>query len=108
MNSDFDFEEDEDLGFEDDLEFDEDFEFEEIEPAEIRTVILSKNNMIGLLCMKTSGKGGAICRVDPRDTLPSIQVYDDPDKALEWFMKSLRTSKSNGWRSVYDGEPLHG
>lgn len=101
MDNEFNFE-DEDLGFEDD------FDFDDIEPVETRTVILQKNNMIGLLCMKTSGEGGAICRVDPREAQPSVQIYDDPDKTLEWFTKSLRTTRKNGWRVVYDGLPLVG
>lgn len=99
MNSEFDFEDD-DLGFEDELE-------EEL-PTEVRTVILTKNNMIGLLCMKTSVEGGAICRVDPRESQPSVQIYDDPEKALEWFSKSLKTSRKNGWMLAYDGMPLVG
>ena|SRR5215210_2592223 len=101
MDNEFDFE-DEDLGFEDD------FDFDEIEPVEVRTVILSKNNMLGLLCMKTSPEGGAICRVDPREAQPSVQIYDDPDKTQEWFTKSLRTTKQNGWQIVYDGLPMMG
>jgi hypothetical protein len=107
MDNDFDFE-NEDLGFED---FAEDYEeFEEFEPddVQVRTAVLSKNNMIALLCVKTATEGGAICRVDPRENQPSVQVYDDPAKAMEWFMKSLRTSKNNGWLVVYDGLPLNG
>src|SRR5688500_12615333 len=70
-------------------------EFEDIELLEvnIRTAILQKNNMLALLCVKTATKGGAICRVDPREQNPSVQLYDDPEKAIEWFTKSLRTSK---------------
>jgi hypothetical protein len=101
MENEFDFEE-EDLGFE------ETDSFGGFQPVEVRTVILSKNNMIGLLCMKTSNEGGAICRVDPREPVPSVQIYDDPAKAHEWFTKSLRTTKKNGWRIVYDGLPLVG
>ena len=107
MNNDFDFE-NEDLGFED---FEGDFdEFEEFEADDIfvRTAVLSKNNMIALLCVKTATEGGAICRVDPREDKPAVQLYDDPEKALEWFTKSLRTSKKNGWQVVYDGLPLQG
>lgn len=108
MNNDFDFD-NEDLGFEDDeLGFDDEFDFDDVEEFETRTVILSKNSMIGLLCLKTSGEGAAICRVDPREGRPSVQVYDDAEKALEWFTKSLRTSTQNGWRLVYDGEPMLG
>ncbi|NNE65908.1 MAG: hypothetical protein HKN33_05020 [Pyrinomonadaceae bacterium] len=73
-----------------------------------RTAVLSKNDMIALLCLKTADKGGAICRVDPREPNPSVQVYDDADNALDWFTKSLKTSRKNGWKVVYDGLPLEG
>ncbi len=113
MKNEFDFES-EDLEFEDfsdELdEFDEFDEFDETEPSDVnvRTAVLSKNNMVALLCIKTADKGGAICRVDPREANPAVQIYDDPEKALEWFNKSLRTSKQNGWQIVYDGLPLQG
>ena len=112
MDNEFDFE-GEDFGFEQeepkfevDIDFD-DYEDEEIE-MDIRTVVLSKNNMVGLLCMKTSVEGGAICRVDPRENNPSVQIYDNPDAAIEWFNKSLNSSRKNGWKLVYDGLPLMG
>ncbi len=76
--------------------------------VQMRTAVLSKNNMVALLCVKTATEGGAICRVDPREINPSVQIYDDPEKAMEWFTKSLRTSKKNGWQVVYDGLPLQG
>ena len=108
MENDYEFNA-EDLEFEDfgDEELDE---FEEFDLDEIhtRTAVLSKNNMIALLCVKTADKGGAICRVDPREDKPSVQLYDDPEKAIEWFNKSLRTSYQNGWKIVYDGLPLQG
>lgn len=111
MSNDFEFNS-EDLEFED---FSDDpdeglSELEEFDLDEIhtRTAILSKNNMIALLCVKTADKGGAICRVDPREEKPSVQLYDDPDKAIEWFTKSLNTSRKNGWNVVYDGLPLQG
>jgi len=110
MKNDFDFDP-EDLEFEDFDELPEDFEdFDEIEldAIKMRTAVLSKNNMIALLCVKTAEQGGAICRVDPREERPAVQLYDDPEKALEWFRKSLRTSKQNGWQVVYDGLPLQG
>ena len=107
MNNDFEFDND-DLGFEDfDGEFDEYDEFEE-DDVFVRTAVLSKNNMIALLCVKTATEGGAICRVDPRESQPAVQLYDDPEKAIEWFNKSLRTSRQNGWQVVYDGLPLQG
>ncbi len=88
-------------------DFDEDLELD-LNEVEIRTAILTKNNMIALLCLKTADQGGAICRIDPREDRPSVQVYDDPEKAIEWFTKSLRTSSKNGWTIAYDGLPLHG
>jgi hypothetical protein len=115
MNKDFEFDaEESDFGeFEEELvEFDEfdTGEFDEIELQEvsIRTAILQKNNMLALLCGKTAEKGGAICRVDPREANPSVQLYDDPEKAMEWYTKSLKTSRTNGWLVVYDGLPLRG
>ncbi len=115
MKDEFDFESDElNFGeFEEELdefnEFDSD-EFDDLELLEvnIRTAILQKNNMLALLCVKTATQGGAICRVDPREQNPSVQLYDDPEKAIEWFTKSLRTSTANGWSVVYDGLPLRG
>ncbi len=109
MNNEFDFdaaedEFDEELSGEDFADFDDD----ELGDVMMRTAILSKNNMVALLCVKTANEGGAICRVDPRESRPSVQVYDDPEKALDWFNKSLRTSKQNGWLIVYDGLPLQG
>jgi hypothetical protein len=76
--------------------------------TEIRTAVLKKKDLVALLCLKTANRGGAICRVDPREAQPSVQLYDDPQKALEWYNKSLRTSKENGWQVVYDGLPLRG
>lgn len=114
MNDELDFDEndlenfdefDPELSDEDYEDFDEDGDYEDVMT---RTAVLSKNNMVALLCVKTATEGGAICRVDPRESRPSVQLYDDPEKALEWFQKSLRTSRENGWQIVYDGLPLQG
>ena len=110
MKNEFDFDP-EDLESEDfsqDLEDFDEFDELELDDVQMRTAVLSKNNMVALLCIKTATAGGAICRVDPREANPSVQIYDDPQKAVEWFTKSLRTSKKNGWQVVYDGLPLQG
>ncbi|MDQ3714346.1 MAG: hypothetical protein M3388_19320 [Acidobacteriota bacterium] len=110
MKNEFDFDP-EDLeseNFEQDLEEFDEFDELDLDEVNVRTAILSKNNMVALLCIKTATAGGAICRVDPREANPSVQIYDDPAKALEWFTKSLRTSRKNGWQIVYDGLPLQG
>ena len=106
MNNDFDQEFDFEEEFADELD---DFEsFEDDPDVLVRTAVLQKNSMIALLCIKSATAGAAICRVDPREANPAVQLYDDPTAALEWFMKSLRTSRKNGWTIVYDGLPLQG
>jgi len=96
-----------------DDDFDEDLiEFDEFEidhdDVSMRTAVMQKNDMIALLCIKTASVGAAICRVDPREDRPAVQIYDDPTAAIEWFTKSLRTSRVNGWNVIYDGLPLQG
>ena len=109
MSNEFDHNHDWDL----DEEFDEDLaEFEDFDDdlgsIEMRTAVMQKDNMIALLCIKTASAGAAICRVDPREDRPAVQIYDDASAAVEWFTKSLRTSKRNGWNVIYDGLPLQG
>jgi hypothetical protein len=93
-------------------DFDELAEFQEFEDqldnVAVRTAVMQKNEMIALLCIKTAPAGAAICRVDPREDTPAVQLYDDASAAIEWFTKSLRTSKRNGWNVIYDGLPLQG
>jgi hypothetical protein len=100
---DFEFEEEFSDEFADFDEFDD-----ELDNVLVRTAVLQKNNMVALLCIKSATAGAAICRVDPREIQPAVQLYDDPAKALEWFTKSLRTSRRNGWNVIYDGLPLQG
>lgn len=76
--------------------------------AEIRTALLAKNDMLALLGLKTSSQGGLIVRVDPRQSLPTAQTYEDAASATKWFKRSLATSQRNGWVLIYDGEPLLG
>jgi hypothetical protein len=64
--------------------------------------------MVALLCLKTADQGAAICRIDPREDRPAVQLYDDAGKATDWYTKSLRTSRQNGWQVAYDGLPLYG
>jgi hypothetical protein len=104
MNDDFEFDDD----FGDELADFEDFSESTDEDVLVRTAVLQKNNMVALLCIKSATAGAAICRVDPREANPAVQIYDDPTAALEWFTKSLRTSRKNGWTIVYDGLPLQG
>jgi hypothetical protein len=104
LDQDFDFDED----FSDELADFDDFGEDNNIDVLVRTAVLQKNNMVALLCIKSATAGAAICRVDPREPNPAVQLYDDPTAALEWFTKSLRTSRKNGWKIVYDGLPLQG
>ena len=105
------------LDYEPDFDFDDDFdedlaEFDEfdddLDNVAVRTAVMQKGNMIALLCIKTATVGAAICRVDPREDRPAVQIYDDASAAVEWFTRSLRTSRQNGWNIVYDGLPMQG
>jgi hypothetical protein len=78
------------------------------EPLEVRTVVMSKNDMLALLGLKKSTQGGLIVRVDPREEKPAAQVYEDAESATRWFNKSVATSRKNGWSIIYDGTPLFG
>lgn len=97
-----------DFDFDDDLESYEEFDSEDDSEVLVRTAVLQKNNMVALLCIKSATAGAAICRVDPREEQPAVQLYDDPEAALRWFTRSLRSSRKNGWEIVYDGLPLQG
>jgi hypothetical protein len=88
-------------------EMEEEDEDDEV-PVDMRTVVMAKEEMIALLGLKTSPQGGLIVRVDPRETRPAAQTYDDPAAASKWFNRSLKTSRRNGWQVIYDGEPLLG
>ena len=92
-----------------DAEFDEtDEDEDDDEPSDVRTAVLCKNGLLALLTMKTNERGGQIVRVDPRESLPTAQRYDDAASAVKWFNRSLATSGRNGWAIIYDGEPLFG
>ncbi|HKQ51104.1 MAG TPA: hypothetical protein VJT74_01955 [Pyrinomonadaceae bacterium] len=90
------------------FEGDYDEEEDEDEDAEVRTVVLAKNDMLALLSLKKSDEAGVIVRVDPRQPSPAAQRYDDAAAAVKWFNRSLATSKKNGWEVVFDGQPLFG
>lgn len=94
----------------DDFESNEysDDEEEDDEDAEVRTVLLAKNKMLALLGLKTFDDNAIIVRIDPRQSLPSAQRYDDTESAIRWFNRSLATSRKNGWEVIFDGQPMYG
>src|SRR5215213_9962464 len=110
MNEDFDLDSGFDFGDEDFIDEIADLEdsIDDAPDIMLRTAILQKDRMTALLCIKSATSGAAICRVDPRETFPAVQLYDDRDAAMLWFSRSLTSSRKNGWNVVYDGLPLEG
>ena len=94
--------------FEDEGGYEDEDEDDEEDSAVVRTAVLTKADMLALLSLKASPDGGQIVRLDPRETLPSMQSYETEEEALKWFTRSLATSRRNGWAVVYDGTPLVG
>jgi hypothetical protein len=94
-----------DFGDDEDGDDDDD---DDDEPAEFRAALLAKQEMIALISLRTAAGGGRIVRIDPRQALPAAKSYEDAAEAQRWFRRSLLTSQRNGWRIVYDGEPLYG
>jgi hypothetical protein len=81
---------------------------EEEDDVAIRTVVMAKEDLMALLCLKTSPRGGIVVRVDPREQRPAAQIYDEGAIAAKWFNKSVATSRRNGWQVLYDGVPAFG
>jgi hypothetical protein len=89
-------------------EYDDGDEDDDDDSTVVRTAVLTKNDMLALISLKSSDEGGQIVRFDPREPLPAVQRYESDAEALKWFRRSLSTSRKNGWSVVYDGEPMIG
>jgi hypothetical protein len=74
----------------------------------IRTVILAKNNMLGLFSLATVTAGTRLVTLDPRQARPAVREYRQPVAAMAVFNDRLQASVRNGWTIMYDGPPLHG
>ncbi len=92
----------------DDGEGNEPDEAEEADVLDVRTALLTKDDLLALISLKTTTRGGVVVRYDPRQSLPVAKVYEDTDEAAHWFRRSLATSLRNGWHILYDGAPLAG
>ncbi len=90
------------------MEQDEDDDEDDDIDVELRSIVMTKNDLLALLGLKTSARGGIIVRVDPREENPAAQLYDTAEAATRWFNRSVATSRRNGWQIVYDGEPAFG
>ena len=74
---------------------------------EIRTLLMTKNDMLALIGMVKTDEQASITTLDPRREQPLVKTYE-PWLVADEFKKVLRLSLRNGWHVVYDGEPLKG
>lgn len=74
---------------------------------EIRTALMTKNDMFAIVSMAITDEGASITTVDPRREAPLVKTYE-PWLATGEYRKVLRLSVRNGWRVIYDGQPLWG
>ena len=74
----------------------------------IRTAILAKDALIGIVGLAVSAEFAQVSRFDPRTGEPQTSRWDDRNKARRGFRNMVRASQSNGWSMIYDGPPLFG
>lgn len=74
----------------------------------IRTAILEKDALLGIVGLAVSAEFAQVGRFDPRTGGPRTSRWDDHNKARRGFRNMLRSSRANGWAVVYDGPPLIG
>jgi len=74
----------------------------------VRTVILEKEDLLGLFSLATVTAGTRLVTLDPRQEKPAVREYREPTAAMAVFNDRLEASVRNGWSVVYDGRPLYG
>ena len=74
---------------------------------EIRTALMTKNDMFALVSLAIADDEASITTVDPRREQPLVKTYE-PWLATGEYRKVVRLSVRNGWRVIYDGQPLWG
>jgi hypothetical protein len=74
----------------------------------IRTAIMEKDALIGIVGLAYSTGFAQVGRFDPRTGEPLTSRWEDQNKARRGFRNMLRASQENGWDVVYDGPPLMG
>ncbi|MEJ7714062.1 MAG: hypothetical protein WKF84_30495 [Pyrinomonadaceae bacterium] len=63
---------------------------------DIRTVLMVKDGMIGVIGLATSSEHSQVARIDLRESQPVSSEFDSPEKAAAGFQNMLRTSRKNG------------
>lgn len=75
---------------------------------EIRTVLMTKDGMIGVIGLATSTDHSQVARLDLREGQPVSSEFDSPEQATRGFLNMIKASRRNGWTVLYDGQPLLG
>lgn len=83
---------------------------DEIELTElnIRTAIMSKDDLLGIIGLAVADQFAQVGRFDPRTGEPHTSRWDDRREARRGFKNMLEDSRENGWDVLYDGPPLEG
>ena len=80
----------------------------EITELNIRTAIMSKDDLLGIIGLAVADQFAQVGRFDPRTGEPHTSRWDDRREARRGFKNMLEDSRENGWDVLYDGPPLVG
>lgn len=80
----------------------------ELSELTIRTAIMEKDALLGIVGLALSAGFAQVGRFDPRSGEPLTSRWEDQNKARRGFRNMLRASRANGWEVIYDGPPLIG
>jgi hypothetical protein len=80
----------------------------ELSEVNLRTAIMVKDDLLGVIGLALSDQFAQVARIDPRTGTPNTSRWDDRGKARRGFKNMLNSSMENGWEIVYDGQPLFG
>lgn len=80
----------------------------ELSELSIRTAIMVKGELLGVIGLAVAPEFAQVARFDPRTGEPHTSRWDDHRKARRGFVNMLRSSCENGWDVIYDGPPLAG
>jgi len=80
----------------------------ELSELTIRTAIMEKDSLLGVVGLALAARFAQVGRFDPRSGEPLTSRWEDHNKARRGFRNMLRSSRANGWEVVYDGPPLMG
>lgn len=80
----------------------------ELTELSIRTAILAKDELLGIIGLAVAEQFAQVGRFDPRTGEPHTSRWDSGREARRGFRNMLESSRENGWDVLYDGPPLLG